>query len=252
MGRFCASVARFDHPPNQTHVRLAVPKRKNWRIAKRFPRTNLRLTKVEAEVLFIILNNGSPMTYEDIAASYTKRFGQKKAKKPTTIKVCVNNIKRLEAATSRKYLEPSGSKPERYKIHGQFVEYQRTAVILMESAKGYRQLHARRPLEWQVDRADFENYVSQTYRWDPGLIRNLIDEAVRSFYLSLQELEPNKPSMRVEKRLNDDEEYLRLILEDYIQQREQEDPATHVLPHLRQLLSLYRLESPSKDQAADR
>lgn len=246
MESFCASVARFDHPPNQTHVHLASPKRTNWRIAKRSPRTNLRLTKVEAEVLFTILNNNSPMTYKDIAASYTRIFGPKKAKKPSTIKVCINNIKRLETATDRKYLEPSGSRPERYKIHERFVEYKSTAVILIEAAKGYQQLHARRPLEWQIDRGEFENYVTQTYDWDEGLIRNLIDEAIRSSYLSLHELERNKPSMRVEKRLNDDEEYLKLVLDAYVRQQEQEDPKPAALPHLRQLLSLYRSDSLSK------
>jgi hypothetical protein len=191
------------------------------------------------------------MTYEDIAASYTKRFGQQKAKKPNTIKVCVNNIKRLEVASGRKYLEPSGSKPERYKIHGRFVEYQGTAVILIEVVAGYKQLHARRPLEWEIERGNFENYVSQTYGWDKSLIQHRIEEASRSSYLSLHEVEPDKPSIRVEKRLNDDEEYLRLILEGYVEQQEQEHPRPAVLPHLRELLSLYGLERSSKAQAGD-
>ncbi len=186
------------------------------------------------------------MTYEDIAASYIERFGQKKAKKPNTIKVCINNIKRLEVATGRKYLESSGSKPERYKIHGQFVEYQGTAIILIEAATGFRQLHVRKPLEWEIDRGEFENYVSQTYGWEKALIRNRIDEASRSFYLLLHELKPDKPSIRVEKRLNDDEEYLKVILEDYVQQQERAQPTPAALPHLNELLSLYRLDSLSK------
>lgn len=191
------------------------------------------------------------MTYKEIAASYTKIFGPKKAKKPNTIKVCINNIKRLEAATDRKYVEPSGSKPERYRIHERFVEYQGTSVILIEAAKGYQQLHARRPLEWHIDRGEFENYVTQTYGWDEGLIRNRIDETIRSFYLSLHELERNKQSMRVEKRLNDDEEYLKLVLDDYVRQQEHEDPQPAALPHLRQLLSLYN-HSLSKAQLGDK
>jgi len=191
------------------------------------------------------------MTYKDIAASYTKIFGPKKAKKPSTIKVCINNIKRLETATERKYVEPSSSKPERYKIHEQFVEYKGTAVILIEAAKGYQKLHARRPLEWQIDRRDFERYVTQTYGWNEERIHNLIDEGIESLYLSLHEIESDKPSLRVEKRLNDDEEYLKLVLEDYVRRQEQEDPTPVALPHLRELFSLYT-EGGSKPQLGDK
>jgi hypothetical protein len=226
-------------------------RRKKWRIAKKSIRHNLRLTKVEAEVLFTILKNNSPMTYEEIAASYRERFGQKKAKKSGTIKVCVNNVKRLELATGRKYLQSSGSKPETYRIHPEFVEYQRTAIVLMEADRGYRQLEPDRPVEWEISRNDFEQYICETYDWDRSLVTRRVDDACNSHYLSTPELEANRQFIKVEDRLNHDVEYLRLVLEDYLKEQQRETPGSPMVAHLTRLRSLYGFENLAKVKGGD-
>jgi len=89
--------------------------------------------------MFIIWKNDNPITYDEIAAQYAIQFGQQKSS--ATVRGIVNDIKRLERDTNRKYLHPAseaGGKTEAaYKVSQDFVDYQPSAVILLELYNGY-------------------------------------------------------------------------------------------------------------------
>jgi hypothetical protein len=188
------------------------------------------------------------MTYEEIAAKYKERFRNRKAKKAGSIKVYVNNIKRLEAATSRKYLQGSGGRPENYRIHKEFVEFQRTAVILLEADKGYRLLNPSRPLEMEIRREDFEQYIFNRYGWDRSFVNRRVKDASDSEYFGLPELEAGRQFIVVKDRFNHDLEYFKLVVEDYFLEQQQENPTSTAAVNLSDLIALY---IPSKKKGAN-
>ena|SRR5947209_323316 len=181
-----------------------------------------------------MLKNGTPITYADIAAQFEKQFGE--TKKPSGVKVTVNEIKHLEQSTGRKYLHESGNargREKTYWIDDQlFVDRPRSAVILLET----RRYEKTRPNR-EIVRNEFERYIVEIYGWDNGFVSDRVEDARKSDYLSFKELEePGKQFIHIEDRLDDDIEYLKLIVEDYCVEMQRKEPAAPFLPSLLELL----------------
>ncbi len=202
-------------------------------------------------MLFTIWKNGSPSNYAEIAAKHKEYFIDRKKKKTTTIRGIVSDIRRLEQATNRLYLYDSGGRPKTYTVDEQFVQRQQTAVILLELDKGYKKLCPDIPLEWDIDRKKFEEYIYQTYSWNQDFISGRIDDANTSLYLSFKELEPGKHTVIVEDRLDDDIEYLKLVVKDYYQDLRQREPHSSVIAHLAALLALYHPSNSSSEATGE-
>jgi hypothetical protein len=212
---------------------------------KKARKRNPKLTPVEAKVLFIICKNGSPITCDEISAWHRKLFGDGRKREAGTIRGTVNKIKHLELATGRKYLHDSGGKPKTYAIDVEHcVNRKRTAVILLELDKGYERLGPEPPLDDEIGVEGFKQYISDTYTWDPSFTEGRLEYARKNDYLSFEELEAGKQSIKIEDRLDDDIEYLKLIVADYCWDPGPKLPPT-AIGHLVELLSLYNPSATS-------
>lgn len=192
--------------------------------------------------MFIIWKSeATSLSYAEIAVRHAEFFGGPK-KKDVTVRGIIYDIRQLEKATGREYLQPSGGKPERYKINRKTcVDLQWTAIILLELHKGYKHI------ERQISRNDFEQYLVNKYGWDQSFISGRIDYTKRSNYISFYELEAGKQFVEIENRLEHDLDYLRLIVEDYHREQLRENPTALIITHLENLLALYRSdETPTK------
>jgi hypothetical protein len=232
-------VLRSVTPPENGILTLTAKKAtEQKKFKERGPRSSHKLTRVEAEIMFVIWKSGTSLSSTEIAAQHAARFGF--TKKEVTIRGIIYDIRCLEKAAKRKYLQPSGGSRGEYRINKEsFVDLQWTAIILLELDKGYK--HIVR----QIERDLFEKYLSNKYGWNKGLIDGRIEYCVRSHYISFYELEPGKQCINVLDRLKHDIEYLKLLVEDYYLEEQREDPPPSIVHHLANLVALYRSDKTS-------
>jgi hypothetical protein len=214
--------------------------RKKQRLKKKTPRKNLELTKVEAEIMFVIWKGKmASLTYAEIAERHAAYFGGSK-KKDATVRGIIFDIRLLEKATDRKYLQPYGGKPGKFKIDAKsFIDLQWTALILLEFLKGYPHK------EYQIPRDEFEQYLLDKYDfdeslWSKGFISGRLEYLQRSQYISFFKMGSERQYIGAEARLEHDQHYLILIVEDYYREWHQEDPLSPITQHLEDLIALYR------------
>lgn len=204
--------------------------------------------------MFIIWKNDNPITYDEIAAQYTLQFGYKKSS--ATIRGIVNDIKRLERDTKRKYLHPAseaaGKTEAAYKVNQEFVDYQPSAVILLELYEGYKNFAPEYYPERKIALDNFKQYIVKKYRWTSSFVRECLGNASDNNYLSfVTGVEPGRTIVSKKDRLYHDLDYLILILRDYCDQNRRKRGG--VSRQLEELVSLYRSnEAPRKSAKGNR
>jgi hypothetical protein len=197
--------------------------------------------------LFIIWKNGTTVaSYRELAEQHAERFGGPK-KKEVTIRGWIHDIKQLEKATGRKYLQHSQGARGEYRIDRKhFVDLQWTAMILLELDKGYKHI------EHQIFRDKFERYLADKYEWDKSLISGRIEYLQRNAYIAFYQLMAGGQCIAVEDRLEHEVEYFKLIVDDYYQEQRRENPKSPLTGYLKKLIAQYRSdEIPTKAEGGN-
>lgn len=189
--------------------------------------------------MFIIWKSETSIGYEEIATQHAARFGGPK-KKDVYIRGIIHDIKRLEKATDRSYLQPSGGKRGEFNIDRKnFVTLQRTAVILLEIGGGYKHI------DREIPREIFEQHIFDKYGWAEDFIHGRVEYAIKNGYLYSSELERGKQYIELENRFEHDMDYFVLMVEDYYLEQQREDPSSPIVAHLSNLIAQFHSDETS-------
>ena len=211
-----------------------------------------RLTVTEAEVMFIIWKSSRPITNAEIAEEHLNYFRPAERKDENTIRGIINRIRNRGIAFTRDYIS-SHSRPQRHQIADDPQEHtkptvhsQATAVMLLELKAGY--INYENPAR-EILREPFERYIKEKYCHeevnvndrlfkDASDVTNRLALAEASGYVKFVKY-GKAMGIKAAPRLDDDLEYLILIVEYYLAKIKQHTPAADLVADLENLLSLF-------------
>jgi hypothetical protein len=191
---------------------------------KNIPR---ELTTPEAEIMFTIWKSNYPITNAKIVRAYSKYFGEHKDE--DTVRGIIGKIHKRELRFKRNYLESRG-RPKRHQIAHDPLHYpkpnvhsQATAIMLLELRNGYLQKKPKK----EILREPFEQYMRDKYSQthvpvddrlfkDAADVTNRLEIAKTSGYVRFRKF-GKAAGLEAAERVDDDLEYLLLIVNDYAQ-----------------------------------
>lgn len=206
--------------------------------------------------MFTIWKSNYPITNAEISRLHFEYFRPREPKDEDTVRGIISRIHQRERQFGRDYLVSRGS-PKKHEIaqdperHPRpTVDSQATAVMLLELRNGYLEKKPKK----EILRRPFEKYMREKYAppdmdIDDRLFKDADDVTARleiaviSGYARLRNY-GKAAGIVADARLNDELEYLLLIVEDYAQQlADQTQSANHLLD-VQKLLAIFGQRNP--------
>lgn len=211
------------------------------------------LTIPEAEIMFTIWKTNYPINNAEIAQQHFEYFGPKEPKDEDTVRGIISRIHQRERTFKRNYLDSrSRSRPKKHEIAQDpqlypkpTVHSQASAVMLLELRNGYLKKKPKK----EILRASFEQYLREKYAQpeldvDDRLFKDAADVTARleiaasSGYVRFKNY-GKAAGIEADARLNDDLEYLLLIVQDYARPLMDQPQSANQLLDLQKLLAAF-------------